>query len=37
MNELQEKKRDLIEEIIDSKDAANTTLTEEDIRELLEI
>jgi SNF2 family DNA or RNA helicase len=37
MNELQEKKRGLIEEIIDSKDAANTTLTEDDIRELLEI
>ena len=37
MNELQEKKRHLIEEIIDSKDAANTTLTEDDIRELLEI
>ncbi|WP_432362596.1 SNF2 helicase associated domain-containing protein [Sporosarcina sp. UB5] len=37
MNELQEKKRNLIEEIIDSKDAANTTLTEDDIRELLEI
>ncbi|HEX5564850.1 MAG TPA: DEAD/DEAH box helicase, partial [Sporosarcina sp.] len=37
MNELQEKKRSLIEEIIDSKDTANTTLTEDDIRELLEI
>lgn len=37
MNELQDKKRGLIEEIIDSKDAANTTLTEDDIRELLEI
>lgn len=37
MNDLQEKKRNLIEEIIDSKDAANTTLTEDDIRELLEI
>ncbi|WP_252504888.1 SNF2 helicase associated domain-containing protein [Sporosarcina sp. Marseille-Q4943] len=37
MNELQEKKRNLIEEIIDSKDATNTTLTEDDIRELLEI
>ncbi|WP_342505701.1 SNF2 helicase associated domain-containing protein [Sporosarcina sp. FSL K6-2383] len=37
MNELQEKKRDLIEEIIDPKDRASTLLTEEDIRELLEI
>ncbi|WP_099351816.1 DEAD/DEAH box helicase [Fredinandcohnia onubensis] len=33
MNELQEKKRDLISDIIDSED--KTTLTEEDIRELL--
>ncbi|WP_435372042.1 SNF2 helicase associated domain-containing protein [Sporosarcina luteola] len=37
MNELQEKKRNLIEEIIDSKDASTTTLTEDDIRKLLEI
>nr|WP_309101043.1 DEAD/DEAH box helicase [Fredinandcohnia onubensis] len=33
MNELQEKKRDLISDIIDSEE--KTTLTEEDIRELL--
>lgn len=37
MNELQKKKKGLIEEIIDSKDATNLTLTEDDIRELLEI
>lgn len=37
MNELQEKKRDLIEEIIDPKDTTRTSLTEDDIRELLEI
>ncbi|WP_453995181.1 DEAD/DEAH box helicase [Bacillus nitroreducens] len=35
MNELQEKKRDLITDIIDSEE--KTTLTEEDIRELLKI
>lgn len=35
MNELQEKKRDLISDIIDSEE--KTTLTEEDIRELLMI
>lgn len=35
MNELQEKKRDLIADILDSKE--KTTLTEEDIRELLMI
>lgn len=37
MNELQEKKRDLIEEIIDPKDKASSLLTENDIRELLGI
>lgn len=37
MNELQDKKRDLIEEIIDPKDKASTLLTDDDIRELLEI
>ncbi|MBE1554691.1 SNF2 family DNA or RNA helicase [Filibacter limicola] len=37
MNELQEKKRDLIEEIIDPKDSVSALLTEDDIRELLEI
>ncbi|WP_100407631.1 DEAD/DEAH box helicase [Bacillus solitudinis] len=37
MNELQEKKRDLIAEIIDSNTTASTTLTEEDIREILMI
>ncbi|MBY0146476.1 DEAD/DEAH box helicase [Neobacillus niacini] len=37
MNELQEKKRELIEEIIDSKDKGSSSLTEEDIREILMI
>ena len=37
MNELQEKKRDLIEEIIDPKDTISTSLTVDNIRELLEI
>ncbi len=37
MNELQEKKRDLIEEIIESKDKGKSSLTEEDIREILMI
>ncbi len=37
MNELQDKKRDLIEEIIDPKGKASTLLTEDDIRELLDI
>ena len=37
MNELQEKKRYLIEEIIDSDDKKSSTLTEEDIREILMI
>lgn len=37
MNELQEKKRELIEQIIDSKDNATSSLTEEDIREILMI
>ncbi len=37
MNELQEKKRDLIEEIIEPKNTTSTLLTEDDIRELLEI
>ncbi|QTD40055.1 DEAD/DEAH box helicase [Sporosarcina sp. Te-1] len=35
MNELQEKKRNLIEEIIDSRENSLTSLTEEDIVELL--
>ncbi|MGM7723436.1 DEAD/DEAH box helicase [Metabacillus sp. Hm71] len=35
MSELQDKKRQLIEEIIDSDEKANATLTEEDIREIL--
>lgn len=35
MNELQEKKRHLIEEIIDSEEQVSSTLTEEDIREIL--
>lgn len=37
MNELQDKKRELIEEIIDSKDKGTSSLTEEDIREILMI
>ncbi|OMP67994.1 DEAD/DEAH box helicase [Domibacillus epiphyticus] len=37
MNELQEKKRHLIEEIIHSKEKSPSTLTEEDIREILMI
>jgi SNF2 family DNA or RNA helicase len=37
MNELQEKKRELIEEIIESKDKGSSSLTEEDIREILMI
>ena len=37
MNELQEKKRHLIEEIIDADEKTSSTLTEEDIRELLNI
>ena len=37
MNELQEKKRDLIEEIIDPSERGNSSLTEEDIREILMI
>jgi SNF2 family DNA or RNA helicase len=37
MNVLQDKKRHLIEEIIDSKEKGSSTLTEEDIRELLMI
>ena len=37
MNELQEKKRELIEEIIDPDEKAPTTLTEEDIKEILNI
>lgn len=37
MNELQEKKRHLIEEIIDPDEHISSTLTEEDIRELLMI
>ncbi|MDP4083248.1 MAG: DEAD/DEAH box helicase [Bacillota bacterium] len=35
MNELQEKKRHLIEEVIDSDEKVVTALTEEDIREIL--
>ncbi|WP_087972125.1 DEAD/DEAH box helicase [Oceanobacillus rekensis] len=37
MNELQEKKRELIEEIIDPDEKAPTTVTEEDIKEILNI
>lgn len=37
INDLQEKKRHLIEEIIDSKENGVSTLTEEDIREILMI
>ncbi len=37
MNELQEKKRHLVEEIIDSREKQGTSLTEEDIREILMI
>jgi SNF2 family DNA or RNA helicase len=37
INELQEKKRDLIEEIIDSEEKGSSALTEEDIREILKI
>ncbi|MBT2737335.1 DEAD/DEAH box helicase [Bacillus sp. ISL-7] len=37
MNELQDKKRHLIEEIIDSDEKVMSTLTEEDIREILMI
>ncbi|MCU9612660.1 DEAD/DEAH box helicase [Caldibacillus lycopersici] len=37
MNELQEKKRNLIAEILDSENKAPTALTEEDIREILMI
>ncbi|GAE27156.1 DNA/RNA helicases [Halalkalibacter wakoensis JCM 9140] len=35
MNELQEKKRDLIAEIVDSEAQRSVALTEEDIREML--
>lgn len=35
MNELQDRKRNLIEEVIDPQNAQSITLTEEDIRELL--
>lgn len=37
MNELQEKKRDLIEQIIDSEEKTASILSEEDIREILMI
>ncbi|WML57711.1 DEAD/DEAH box helicase [Neobacillus sp. PS2-9] len=37
MNELQDKKRDLIDEVIDSDEKVMATLTEEDIREILMI
>ena len=35
MNELQEQKRSLIEEMIDPQNKSVTSLTEEDIREIL--
>ncbi|MCA0993338.1 DEAD/DEAH box helicase [Pseudalkalibacillus hwajinpoensis] len=35
MNDLQEKKRELISELIDSEEKTKTSLTEEDIREIL--
>ncbi|MDT8861859.1 DEAD/DEAH box helicase [Alkalihalobacillus sp. MEB130] len=35
MNELQEKKRDLIAEVVDSQEQGSVALTEEDIREIL--
>jgi hypothetical protein len=35
MNELQDKKRNLIEELIDSTDSKNSSLSEDDIREIL--
>ncbi|ASN03866.1 DEAD/DEAH box helicase [Virgibacillus necropolis] len=37
MNQLQEKKRHLVEEIINSNDKSPSTLTEEDIREILDV
>lgn len=37
MNELQDKKRNLVEEIIDSREKTSFTLTEDDIREILMI
>ncbi|WP_404328746.1 SNF2 helicase associated domain-containing protein [Mesobacillus maritimus] len=37
MNELQEKKRHMIDEIIGSQEKANSTLSEEDIREILNL
>ncbi|EDL66755.1 DEAD/DEAH box helicase [Bacillus sp. SG-1] len=37
MNELQEKKRHLVEELIDSQENRNTMLTEDDIKEILNI
>lgn len=37
INELQEKKRNLMEEIIDSEERLSTVFTEEDIREILKI
>jgi SNF2 family DNA or RNA helicase len=37
MNELQEKKRHLVEEIIDPKDRGSLALTEDDIREILDL
>ncbi|WP_421385163.1 SNF2 helicase associated domain-containing protein [Bacillus salacetis] len=37
MNELQEKKRNLVEELITSQEKKDSTLTEEDIREILNI
>ena len=37
MNELQEKKRNLIADIIESDEKASGTLTEEDIREILRV
>jgi SNF2 family DNA or RNA helicase len=37
INELQDKKRHLVEEIIDPGEKVSSTLTEEDIREILKI
>ncbi|WP_456271007.1 DEAD/DEAH box helicase [Bacillus sp. AK031] len=37
MNELQEKKRNLVEELIDSQEKKSSQLTEEDIKEILNI
>ena len=37
MNELQDKKKDIITKMIDSDETATSSLTEEDIRELLNV